>query len=279
MMLVSQERLPERLPVSLREVPDSWWAEILNGRQWYISMATFEIRGVELTDLRAYVYRRAAARGLQVTSMVVRRPHQGLYLQTYNSASTIHERTWNYARPAPAMHRIEGTVDLAPLMGKMTTMAVELLRLQGWTCTPPIAQPPAAAPHAEVPAQRPAPEARNPHADPNRPVPPTMAAKGWTRSTEYPYNLVPPPDLDPQFQLTADQLAEQLKQVAGAQEPVSSGASLDDEQLRRLADGLAALPGDEEEDDPDLAWLKQQCSCGTADIRFHEPSCVLVTGF
>jgi hypothetical protein len=79
-----------------------------------------------------------------------------------------------------------------------------------------------------------------------------------------PAPVAPPPAIPTQRQdnwveqpMTGDQM------LAALQGP--QGAGQDEEPVQ---------PGE----DPDLAWLKSTCTCGTQDIRFHEDSCALVTG-
>lgn len=53
------------------------------------------------------------------------------------------------------------------------------------------------------------------------------------------------------------------------------------DQLQAALQGPEGAGQDEEpvqEEDPDLAWLKSTCTCGTQDIRFHEDGCALLTG-
>lgn len=174
-----EQRLTARLPVTMREVPETWWDALLNGTPWYICMDDFEVKATTLPNIRLFAYRRAQLRGVHV-STALERGSRRLYIWATQEHLGRTPLDWSKSRPAPAMHTING-INGQVVAEEILKSLVTLLRTHGYEVNPP--QPPSLPRTAQL---------AKPLSVWDLAVPP-----GWTRS-QYTGQLLPPgvPDIE-----------------------------------------------------------------------------------
>lgn len=195
-----EERVTHRLPETMREVPDSWWDVVLDGRSWYISSENFEIKAASLANIRLFAYRRAASRGLRLTSATQSVPAR-LFLQAVHAPGLRGNVNWERAQPAPPMHLVD-RLSGRGVAEEWLKVTLSTLRGLGYRITPPGA--PEVPDDVERLAALTAPEVLA-----TMPVP-----EGWTRS-QYTARLLPPgvPDIKG-ANYPEDASAREIRQIA-----------------------------------------------------------------
>lgn len=179
--------MADRLPASVREIPDSWWNLIMDTGPWYICADTFELP-VELTEFRNFFYRRAQSRQLHMTTKISKHTRR-LYMQSRKKHFYEEPALWTNARQAPPLPLLSQTRSLESRLSAVGEGVVALLRAQGYQVIAPGAgEPdlsgPVAGPDEGIPSTK-------PFNIWDMPIP-----EGWTRSV-YTNRLLPPgvPDI------------------------------------------------------------------------------------
>lgn len=119
----------KRLPLTVREIPDSWWDVVLNGEQWHVTASTFAIPGIELAELRNCAYRRGYPRNVFVASRIDRRLGR-LYLQA-RERNFLPAPAWNITREAPPMHYLDGNLNTDKVLIQVAEAVLAALRANG----------------------------------------------------------------------------------------------------------------------------------------------------
>lgn len=240
----------ERQPVSLREIPWSWWDSVLDGRVWWIDLETFPCQTTP-EKLRTFIYRRASQRRLYPCTSHNKAAGR-LYFQVFSfDPGTYGVGTSTEALEAPPLPRIIGN----PVAGVPAVPARDLMT----------------ATYEDMQTGTPS-RAYRGNAEPEKVIsgpmyfgmPPeailTLMANGWRLGPGLPQPV------------TAQQRAAEEKKKA-------------DEEMWRL---LQEAGFDRRHDAPatpeelrivttrNPAAQRKLCSCGTSDFRFHEDNCALI---
>jgi hypothetical protein len=179
-----------RLPASIREVPDSWWNLIMDTGPWYICSDDFELP-VELTEFRNFFYRRAQTRRLQVATKISKHTRR-LYLQARPKHFYEDPPIWSTARKAPPLPVIAQARKTPDRLVFVAEAVITALRAQGYQIIAPGAGEPEPEPiESPLAGHDPGVDNVKPFNIWDLPIP-----ESWTRSV-YTNRLLPPgvPDI------------------------------------------------------------------------------------
>lgn len=238
---------PDTKEVRVREpvhLPAWWWDQLLDGQLYRVSMEHFHVsKGPAL--FKMYVYRQANKRGRAVT--INHKHWDNAYIQAYIRGTT---------RPGLVP---EFATDLeVPTVVRQRPQALPSTPASSRQITPEML---AVLPDAAVRA---------------------LHSLGWYTpmvkpAEEFPLTSIPPAGVitrDMMVSFSAEKMLAYLD--AGWTLPAPSTEAPPTVDTATSVDGSlwgTPIPEGEAQEDPEFAWIRDKCDCGSKDLRFHEPSC------
>lgn len=134
------------MPTKMREIPETWWNELLNGTLWALQLSSIPFPVKDFTIFRAAVYRQATKRSVNV-SVRVEGLGTYLYIQAYPKSASGYDvrQPLSQAQAAPLMPRVLRTPVASLGAPKPPTYEATIDRLMeahekgGWENYPPSA--------------------------------------------------------------------------------------------------------------------------------------------